>query len=205
MGEWCLWGSDFNKTVNSANHMKTEHKNFLLKLSRESLFYYFKNFEYLTTPEDKVPDILRNQGASFVTLTLRGMLKGCIGRMVPERPLYLDVIQNTYDAAFNDYRFDPLKKENLKDIKIEISVLSPLVKLNYKDSSELLEFLEKNKPGVYIKSGNYSSTYLPQVWEQIPEPDEFLTELCIKAGLTGGHWMGKKLEVFSYTVENFSE
>jgi AmmeMemoRadiSam system protein A len=182
-------------------------KKYLLKLSRSSLEAFFRS----KMPGDIINDLkdipadLKQKGATFVTLTKRGQLRGCIGKLKPVQPIYKDVIENTYSAAFDDFRFEPLIEKELPEINIEISILTPMEKFDYNNSNEFLKMLKVKKPGLYIISGYNSSTYLPQVWDLIPEAEKFITELCLKAGLEGDYWQKKHLEVFTYDVINFFE
>ena len=113
------------------------------------------------------------------------------------------MIDNAHNAAFQDPRFSPLEKSELEKIKIEISVLSIPKKMIFKDSNDLLNKLTK-KEGVIIKKGFYSATYLPQVWKEVNGKEEFLSSLCVKAGLNEDAWKDK-IEVFTYHVEIVKE
>jgi len=183
---------------------KTDRE-YLLKLSRTALEHIFKTGKHYLIDKDKVPEALQRPGASFVTLTKNGTLRGCIGRLEAAGELYLDVIANTYAAAFDDFRFPQLKESELPTIKIEISVLSPSSPLKYNSSDDLVAKLAKDKPGVVLQSGYNSATFLPQVWEDLPRPEIFLSDLCLKAGLESDQWRSGKLEIFTYLVEHFQE
>jgi len=103
------------------------------------------------------------------------------------------------------YKRQPLSKEELNKIKVEISILDEPLELNYKDSADLLKKLATAKPGVIIRYGDYSATFLPQVWEQLPEPEEFLSNLCLKAGIEPTAWKNANLNIFTYGVKIISE
>jgi len=126
-------------------------------------------------------------------------LRGCIGSIEPHMTLRDAVISSAYSAAFRDSRFLPLTKEEFDKIKIEISMLSPLRKVSgYKD-------IQKGM-GVVLSSGYRSGLFLPQVWEQIPDKELFLTELCSqKAGLKETCWKDKDVDFFVFDVEKFEE
>jgi len=141
--------------------------------------------------------------ACFVTLTLNGELRGCIGSLEPRQELWEDVIENSRNAAFSDPRFNALAEEELKKVKIEISVLTIPEKKEYKDSADLLRKI-KGK-GVIIKKGWNQATYLPQVWEELEDEKEFIGSLCMKAGLSRELWKTEKLEVWLYEVEKVTE
>lgn len=173
----------------------------LLKLARETLKYYFEGEEY--NASDEVKRKYNEKRACFVTLTKKCNLRGCVGSIIPSKKLWVDVQENAINSAFHDTRFLPLKKDELKDIKIEISVLTLPEKLSFKDSDELLKKLNKNL-GVIIKKGFNQAVYLPQVWEEIAGKKEFLGSLCMKAGLHRDCWK-EKIEVYVFRVEKVKE
>ncbi|MDH4318661.1 MAG: AmmeMemoRadiSam system protein A, partial [Desulfobulbaceae bacterium] len=133
-------------------------------------------------------DLLQKQGV-FVTLHLDGMLRGCIGSLTGTESIISGVRRHTVNAAFHDYRFRPLSPEEAQAVQISVSVLSPPEKLHFKDSDELLNRLRPGIDGVIISApGGAGATFLPQVWEQLPLPEMFLTHLCRKAGLVDDYW-----------------
>jgi len=172
----------------------------LLILAREAIKSGFDNKEL------KIPENIKKKNsekkASFVTLTKNGQLRGCIGSLYPHQELYKDVVENALHAAFDDYRFTPLKKSEFHEIKIEVSVLSIPKKIQFKNEKELLNKIEKNM-GIILKKGFNSATFLPQVWEEIPDKIDFLEELSLKAGMKKDDW--KTSEVYSYRVEKVKE
>jgi len=172
--------------------------NFLLELARESIKYFLNTGKRLEIPKEKVPENFQKEGAVFVTLTFAGKLRGCIGHLKPFQPIYQDVIHNSINSAFFDPRFLPLSEEEFKKIKIEISILSQLKKLEYENSENLLDFLRKQKPGLVIKRGSREATFLPQVWEELKNPEQFLNHLCFKAGFPADEWRKGNLEIFYY-------
>jgi AmmeMemoRadiSam system protein A len=123
---------------------------------------------------------------------------------LPVKELYKDVIENAINAAFYDPRFAKLTKKEFKTIKIEISVLGIPTKLNYSSEKELLDKLNKNKPGIIIKKGYHQATFLPQVWEELATAELFLSELCLKAGLNSKEWKDN-IDIEIYDVEKFKE
>jgi AmmeMemoRadiSam system protein A len=132
-------------------------------------------------------------------------LRGCIGTLEAYQPLVQDVCEHAVAAAFHDYRFSPLKKNELSSIEIEISYLTPSVPLIYSDSADLLRQLNPDVDGVVLSDGFHRATYLPQVWEQLPDKREFLSHLCLKMGLSSSAWLEKRLQVDIYKVIHFSE
>jgi AmmeMemoRadiSam system protein A len=142
---------------------------------------------------------------TFVTLKINGQLRGCIGNLTSNEPLVSGVRRNAINAAFHDPRFAPLSASELDRIEIEISILTEPKPLNYRDGIDLLEKLRPNVDGVTICLGHASATFLPQVWEQLPEPQDFLAHLCMKAGLAADAWKNSRFEVSTYQVQYFEE
>jgi len=127
-------------------------------------------------------------GATFVTLTKRGRLHGCIGSIEPVRSLAEDIRHNAIAAAFWDPRSFPLRKEELADMRVEISVLSPLEQVPVKSEEEAIAKIRPHKDGVVLRAGHQRGTFLPQVWSKVPHPPDFFAELKMKAGLPGDRW-----------------
>lgn len=171
----------------------------LLKLAREAIERKLKGEEIKVS--DSIKKRYSEKKASFVTLTEKGELRGCIGSLYPRHELYKDVIENAIHAAFDDYRFSQLKKSELSGIKIEISVLSIPEKINFK-KKKLLQKIDK-KMGIILKKGFNSSTFLPQVWEEIPDKIDFFEHLSRKAGLDKNAWIDS--EIYFYRVESIKE
>jgi AmmeMemoRadiSam system protein A len=154
---------------------------------------------------DQLSPILNEQGASFVTLTYKGFLRGCVGALEPYQSLAEDVREHAEAAAFQDYRFPPVQAKELADITIEISYLSRPKPLKYENPADLPKLLKPNIDGVVLRDGMRRATFLPQVWEKISDAEEFLEELCMKMGAQPDLWRRKKLDVFTYQVEEFHE
>ncbi len=152
-----------------------------------------------------LPPRLREKGASFVTLTRRGALRGCIGTLEAYQPLALDVQEHAVAAATQDYRFPPLRPEELPEIEIEVSRLTPSVPLEYASPEDLLRKLRPGVDGVVLSDGLRRATFLPQVWEKLPDAAEFLSQLCLKMGAPPDLWRRKPLDVSVYQVEEFHE
>jgi AmmeMemoRadiSam system protein A len=142
---------------------------------------------------------------TFVTLTINKDLRGCIGHIIPQESLLEGIKENAINAAFKDPRFNPLSLKEWPDVKIEISILTDPAPLAYSDADDLLKKIRPNIDGVIIKKGFYQATFLPQVWEQLPDKKEFFTHLCLKAGMDGNEWRKGKLEVYTYQVQAFEE
>ena len=140
---------------------------------------------------------LNEKRATFVTLTIDGKLRGCIGSLIAHRSLVDDIIHNSKAAAFADPRFDKLSVEEFEKTKIEISLLTPASVLEYKDLDDLKEKLIPNKHGVILELDGKRATFLPQVWEQLPTFDEFMVHLCQKAGLDPSSLSGfPKIQIY---------
>jgi AmmeMemoRadiSam system protein A len=153
---------------------------------------------------DGSPQLQEPRG-TFVTLTKNGSLRGCIGHLAAREPLIEGVRQNAVNAAFKDPRFPPLSRDELDRVKIEVSVLTEPVPLEHRGGRDLLEKLQPGVDGVIIKKGGRQATFLPQVWEQLPDKEQFLSHLCLKAGLPADAWSSGDLEVSTYRVEAFEE
>jgi len=149
---------------------------------------------------------LKENGAVFVTLnTMPGEhLRGCIGSLEAHRPLYKDIIANAQSAALRDPRFPPLTPDELKNIKVEVSVLSQPKALQYTDTHELRNKIVPFKDGVVLKYKGKQATYLPQVWEQLPDFDDFFSSLCQKANLNT-NCLEQHPEIFTYHVTKYKE
>ncbi len=150
-------------------------------------------------------EVFKNKRATFVTLNSHGNLRGCIGSLSARRTLVEDVRANVLHVAYRDSRFNPLQKEELNRISIEVSILTPPVTLKYTGPADLLRKLRPHIDGVILRRGIHSSTYLPQVWEQLADAEQFLSRLCLKANLPSDAWRTEKLEVQVYQVQHFNE
>jgi len=174
----------------------------LLHLARKILENSLTGGGSVQEPDDPV---FRSNAATFVTLKLAGNLRGCIGNLTPVGTLWDGIRDNAVNAAFHDHRFPPLRAAELSGVHIDISILSPPRPLDYEDSDDLLKKLQPGRDGVILRDGWRSATFLPQVWEQLPLPDEFLDHLCLKAGLPKTSWREKILSIETYQVQCFAE
>lgn len=152
-------------------------------------------------PED-YPQALRASGACFVTLHRLGSLRGCIGHLAACQPLVLDVAENAFAAAFRDPRFAPLQPGELEGLTIDISVLTAPEPLRFRDEADLIAQIRPGLDGLILEDGSARGTFLPAVWESLPEPRRFLAELKRKAGLPISHWSGR-LKVSRYRTDTF--
>lgn len=186
-------------------HLSDTERSLLLSLARQSIENCINNRPLPKLDPSQLTPRLQQEGASFVTLTIKGYLRGCVGALEPYQSLADDVREHAIAAAFQDYRFPPVQPAEIRDIQIEISYLTKPVKMNYEDSAELIGRLRPNIDGVVLRDGMRRATFLPQVWEKIPDAEEFLEQLCMKMGSPPNLWRRKKLEVFTYQVEEFHE
>ena len=145
---------------------------------------------------------LSEKKASFVTLTNGNELRGCIGSIYPRRPLCEDIAENAIAAAFHDPRFEPMTMAEFKKTKIKISVLSEPEEIKPKSEAELLDCL-KAWPGLILENRGFSAVYLPEVWEELPDPKVFLESLCAKAGLPENAWKGKGTKFWVFSTQSF--
>ncbi len=182
-----------------------EDKALLLKLARDALVEGVSGARLQPLDLGMLPELLRQPGASFVTLTHQGELRGCVGTLEAYLPLAEDVREHTLAAAFNDYRFPPVRPDEVDGLQIEVSYLTSPEELDYEDSQDLLERLRPGVDGVIIYHDMRRATFLPQVWEKLPEPAQFLDHLCSKMGVEAGFWRYKKLRILTYQVEDFHE
>ena len=143
-------------------------------------------------------------GASFVTLEIAGKLRGCIGSVEAHRPLVQDVAHNAFAAAFRDPRFPPLEKKELHRLEIHISVLGPPFPMPVATEEELLTTLRPGIDGLILQESTFRSVFLPQVWDTLPEPSEFLEHLKLKAGLPADYW-SPRLRFQRFIVEEISD
>ncbi len=182
--------------------LNSKHQKTLLEIARASLIHRLAQGSPPQRPGDKK---LLARAAAFVTLTMSEKLRGCIGNLEPVGPLWEGVRDNAASAALHDHRFSPLTRRELEDVCLEISVLSPAKTLQYRDSHEIVSSLTPGVDGVILRDGARAATFLPQVWQQLPEPEQFLTQLCCKASLPGALWREKKLDIETYRVQSFKE
>jgi AmmeMemoRadiSam system protein A len=148
-------------------------------------------------------DWMKKSSGVFVTLKKDGKLRGCIGHIFPRVSVVQGVIENAMAAATRDSRFQPVRPEEVSDLEIEVSVLTEPEPLEYGSPEGLLEKLRPGVDGVVLRKGGRQSTFLPQVWEEIPEPEQFLGQLSKKAGLSRDAW--KNADILTYQVESFQE
>lgn len=181
----------------------------LVRLARHTLM---KKFDMKIKPSDAESlkssldsEVFRAERGIFVTLTIDNNLRGCIGNITPQGSIAESVQRNAMNAAFHDPRFSPMTKKEFKKAHIEVSILTEPKLLTYKNSADLIAKLRPNIDGVIIRKDMTSATFLPQVWDQLPTAEIFLSHLCRKAGLSPNTWEKSTLNVYTYQVQYFEE
>lgn len=182
--------------------LNSEQGKSLVALARATLEHRLCGGEKPLIPEDQA---LMAKAATFVTLHVAGQLRGCIGNLQPVGAMWRGICDNALNAALHDSRFSPVRREEVELIDLHISVLSPPHPLVYASAEELLTKLRPGVDGVILHEGRRSATFLPQVWEQLPDAERFLDHLCRKAGLPEKCWRQGTIEVLVYEVQGFHE
>jgi AmmeMemoRadiSam system protein A len=182
-----------------------EEKQLLLKLARQALESGVRGQPLLPLDQSTLTPVLRTEGASFVTLTEGGELRGCVGALEPYQSLVEDVREHAVAAALQDHRFPPVQADELAEIEIEVSRLTLPESLDYTAADDLLARLRPGLDGVILRDGFRRATFLPQVWEKVSDKEEFLSHLCLKMGAPPDLWRRKHMEVLVYQVEEFHE
>ena len=181
-------------------HSKTEKK-LLLKLARDAIAYGLKEHKVMPIDLNTYPENLRKPGATFVTLQINKQLRGCIGSLQAYQPLVQDLAHNAYAAAFSDPRFPPLTAEEFPQLDIHISILSEPKPMQFTSEQDLISQLRPGIDGLILADKGHRGTFLPSVWESLPEPALFFAHLKLKAGLPQDYW-SNTLTVQRYTVES---
>lgn len=184
--------------------LDADARDFLLDLARRSIAHGLAHGAALGVTLADLPAALAAPGAAFVTLHRHGRLRGCIGHLEPVAPLAEDVARNAWAAAFQDPRFPPLADHELAALQIEVSVLGPAEPIACTDEADLITQLRPGLDGLILADGGRRSTFLPSVWEQLPNPLDFVHQLQAKAGLPAGHW-SPRTRAWRYHTESFGE
>ena len=191
--------------MSQADLLSAEEQSILLQLARQALETGVQGAALPPLDLKTFPPRLQAMGAAFVTLTIAGRLRGCVGALEPYQPLAEDVREHAVAAALNDYRFPPVSLDELPSIHIEVSRLTAPQPLAYDGPDDLIARLRPGVDGVVLRDGMRRATFLPQVWEQIPDPAEFLEHLCWKMGAAPDLWRRRHLEVLTYQAQEFHE
>ena len=193
------------KAMTDTDKLTGEDGKLLLLVARNAIKLALFGGEDPKNEEVRLPEKFSKERGTFVTLKIGGRLRGCIGHLIPRESLMEGVRVNAVNAAFRDPRFQRLTGDEFNKIKIEISILTEPKPLSYANAEDLLNKLRPGIDGVIIKKGFRQSTFLPQVWEQLPDKKEFLSHLCAKAGLDGDEWRKGDLSVSTYQAQAFEE
>ena len=185
--------------------LTTEQRRHALELARQALVQGVNGVRLSPLDLESLPPALREPGATFVTLTIKGELRGCVGALEAYQPLAEDVREHAVAAALADYRFPPVRPEEVDRLKIEISRLTPPQPLAYDTPLDLIHKLRPGVDGVVLLDEGRRATFLPQVWHSLPDAENFLDQLCLKMGAPRKLWRLKKLTVLTYQVEEFHE
>ncbi len=205
-----FWGElKMSETNNTGTIFSQEQGRVLIELARQTIRKKLGIRNSGAAPalfsRDLKDEVFDLQYGTFVTLKIGGNLRGCIGNLAASDTVVNGVKQNALNAAFHDPRFPALTSEELKEVEIEVSLLNVPRPLEYSDGEDLISKLRADVDGVILRKGYHSATFLPQVWEQLPKPEDFLSHLCMKAGLSADAWKNEKLDVSTYQVQYFEE
>ncbi len=192
-GSWFLYTDSRNEFI------ERYYSRYVIEIARQSIIASINQEEFIPRG---IPTVLTQYGASFVTLKLKGELRGCIGSVYPTKPLILDIIDNAKNAAFQDPRFEPLTIDELEDIEVSVSILSSIERINFKDERDLLSKIYPY--GIILAERDKRAVYLPVVWEQLPDREIFLNSLKEKAGLPPNYF-SRSLEAYKFSAIYITE
>jgi len=191
-----------NNITTSASPLSAPLQEELLGIAIAAIRYGLVNQTVMPINLEGYDSRLQTPQASFVTLKKQGQLRGCIGSLDARRPLVEDVIENAWQAAFKDPRFPAVQSNELSSLHISISVLSPPSKMSVLSEQDLINQLRPGVDGLIIEDPHHRATFLPSVWQQLPEPGDFIRQLKLKAGLAANEWPSS-LAVKRYTSFEF--
>ena len=186
-------------------NINSQDQKILIELARQAINYGFSHSQNtLPIILEQYSKTLQQQLACFVTLQKNHQLRGCIGTLTARSPLVQEVVTSAFSAAFLDQRFTKVIPAELPNLKIDISVLTTPKPMKFTSEQDLLTQLQPGIDGLILRVGNNTGTFLPSVWEQLPEPKQFLQHLKNKAGLPMDYW-SNKIEISRYETEMFGE
>ena len=186
-----------------AHTLLTDQQQTLLQIARDSIAYGLAHGKALPVNASDYPAELQEIRATFVTLEMGGHLRGCIGMLEAVLPLIVDVAKNAFLAAFRDYRFSPVSEAEYPKLEIHISLLTPSEPMVFESEEDLIRQLRPHVDGLIMQDGGRRGTFLPSVWDSLPEPVQFLQQLKVKAGLPPTYW-SETLRVSRYRCEIIS-
>lgn len=191
-------------STDRAGTLAPEQRATLMGVARQSIEHGLAHGQPLVVHPSEYHRDLKAVRASFVTLQLQGRLRGCIGHLEAVQPVVVDVAENAFAAAFRDPRFPALGRDEWADVDIHLSLLTRPVPMRFNDESDLIAQIRPGEDGLILQDGPNRGTFLPSVWESLPDPVQFLTHLKHKAGLAANHW-SDRIEVYRYYTESFGE
>ena len=180
--------------------LNKEHQQRLLDLAKSSIQHGLQTGRPLKINLADFPAELTERCASFVTLQKHHQLRGCIGMLEAVRPLAEDIAENAFLAAFRDPRFPPLTDDEFCELEIHLSILTPAEPVAFTSEQDLISQLQPGIDGLILEEGRRRGTFLPSVWEQLPEPGQFLRHLKQKAGLAPDYW-SENIKIYRYRTE----
>ncbi len=180
------------------------HQQCLLELAKNSIQHGLQTGHPLTVDLADYPAELTELRATFVTLQINHQLRGCIGMLEAVRPLAEDIAKNAFAAAFNDPRFAPLSAAEFAELDIHLSILTPAEPVSFSSEQDLVAQLQPGVDGLILEEGRRRGTFLPSVWESLPEPRQFLRHLKQKAGLAPDYW-SDTIRIYRYRAELIGE
>lgn len=183
------------------NSLDPRDREILLRIARASIESGLDRGRELSIHSEEYRSELQEPRATFVTLRIEGALRGCIGSCQPVRPLVEDIAHSAYAAAFLDPRFPPLSKEELEKVQIHISLLSVPEEISFDSEEEMCAQVRPGVDGLLLEEGMRKGTLLPAVWESLPEVNEFVRHLKLKAGLPADYW-SDRVKIYRYTAES---
>ncbi|HEX20163.1 MAG TPA: AmmeMemoRadiSam system protein A [Acidiferrobacteraceae bacterium] len=183
--------------------MDNSQPHVLLQTARKAI-YKKLNGQILLLDINEYDPAFRQPGASFVTLKINHQLRGCVGSLEPYRSLVEDVARNAEAAAFEDSRFPPLTPAEWGDLQISISILNSPEPMSFQSEEDLIRQLRPRVDGLVLQENFHCGTFLPSVWQQLPEPREFLRQLKRKAGLDPDYW-SSAIQVQRYTTSTIAD
>jgi len=182
--------------------LSIEHRQQLKQLAKSSIKNGLKYDQAIYVDINNLAEELTVKRATFVTLNKQGQLRGCIGMLEAQRPLAVDIAENSFAAAFSDPRFPPLQEQELDQLSIHLSILNPASEINCHSEVELINQLRPGTDGLILEDGRHRATFLPSVWESLSDPIDFVRQLKLKAGWATDHW-SEVIRAYRYTTESF--
>jgi len=182
--------------------MEKKYQQQLMSVVKGAICYGLEYNQPIHIETDDFDPILNEKKATFVTLYMNGNLRGCIGTLSAYQPLIIDLADNAFSAAFKDPRFPPLQKDEFKQLEYHISILTVPSAITFKDEQDLLQKIRPNIDGLVLSEGSKRGTFLPSVWDQLPNKTDFIKHLKLKAGLPENYW-SNTIRVECYQVDSF--